>query len=1266
MKSQGIFFRVLPLVFLIAMPLAAQSTGSIVGQVTDGSGAAIAGAKVLVKSVETGVERITTTTSEGYYTVPSLAPAEYVVSVAQPGFRLAVSPATKVDTTATVRVDLALALPDSKTVVQVTARSAVMQTESSMTGDTVTDKELTDLPINGRNTLDLALTVAGVQGEMGSDEAGIGYNVPSPGSGLSVNGGRNGMLAILSDGMNSTSIAYSRATVTFSPDNIEEFRVITSSFSAKYGVTGGGIVSSVSKSGGQDYHGSVSWYTRNPALTARTFYQPTASGMRRNEFSATIGGPVIVPKVYNGRNKTFFFASYEPKRRRDETAQWQNVPTAAERNGDFRNTYVAPGATLPLIYQQMNCVDAACSGLVPMNRATNTTVYPLMCSNCPSDQVGHVIPQSMIDPLSKKLAALIPMPNMPYDSLGRNFIGVQGVTSSDDRWNVKLDQIITSNNHLSIRLTDIPTLSDRYNLVRDYYLAQAPPSDQALTKQAFVSDTHTLSPRIVNEFRGSVTYSDYTRRNPGDLSSANYTKNMFGLPDYTGWGYPQFNTGTITLGPLQNMQFNHETQYQYSDDITIVRGRHTIQIGTDLRWLNQNILSTGLLNAEGGQYLFNNTNTTASGNTSIPTGAGGIAFAGFMLGVPNSINLDGVTVPDYYRWKNAGAYLQDDWKVLPNLTLNIGVRWQYLSPRGEKYNRQATLDVNDPFNVNLTTATGAPNGTAVAFNYLFTGKGTGSDYLEPTHKKNFEPRIGFAWTPETPWAKRGNFVVRGGYGISHVSANSANGSTPYPAFGLGNTSAWNYTQWTGTGTQPVTQSVHPSELVSIGRNIPTVIVDPSVLQIPASGKLCVGCTPADPRISGITNYTFVKTNQMPYIQTWNLTLQEQLKWDLVATVSYMGQKGTHLPSIRFDINAPDATKYAAALDAGIDPTQSVPDPNGATNANGSLKTITLQNLMRPWPELGEIFALGLTNDKSIYHAGTFALERRFASGFGARFNYTFAKSIDTGSDSNADGQNQFNWGFTMIQNPGDIKANRSVSMFDTKHRFNVTTNADLPFGVGKKYLNRPGLVNHLAGGWSLSAIGSLYSGRPFQPLLGDANGIPSITGYSIVRPDIVPGVPLINPLWTKANASTVPYFNPLAFSRPAYGKTGNAPRTLDSARLPWEPGLNLSLAKNIYPFENRKRYAQLRFEAFNALNHTWFTTNPNSSYKIFNSQPTISRTGLSLAGQIPYLIGTNAGAFPVGSRNYYIAQTYNVNFGVFNMNNNNPGRQISIALKLNW
>jgi hypothetical protein len=1252
----------------IGLPYAiAQSTGSIVGQVTDLSGAAVPGAKVVVTSVETGLQRPTTTTSEGFYSVPALAAANYTVTAEMAGFKNSVSPAAKVDTTVTVRVDLVLVPQDSKTTIDVSARAPALQTETSMTGDTVTDKELTDLPLNGRNTLELAMTVAGVQGEMGSDEAGIGYNVPSPGSGLSVNGGRPGMLGIMSDGMNATSIAYSRATVTFSPDNIEEFRVITSSFSAKYGVTGGGIISSVSKSGGQEYHGSAFWFTRNPALTARTFYQPTASGMRRNEFGATFGGPVRIPKVYNGKGKTFFFVSYEPKRRRDENAQWAHVPTAAERGGDFRNSWVSPGATNPLLYQQFDCVDAACSGLRWTNRATSSTVYPLFCANCPADQVGHVIPKAMLDPTAQKFLSYVPMPNQPYDSQGRNFMGVQGVSSTDDRWNVKVDHNVSANNHLSGRFTDIPNLSARYNLVRDYFLAQAPPSDQAITRQAYISDTHTISSRIVNEFRAAVTHSNYTRHSPGDLSSVNYTKDLYGLPNFTGWGYPKIVTDFLTMGPLQDMQNNYENQYQIADDITIVKGRHNIQMGIDLRLLQQNTLSSGLLFSSGGQYNFNSVNSTASGNTSIPTGAGGLAFASFLMGVPNGISLSGASIPYYYRYKTDAAYFQDDWKVKSNLTLNVGVRWQYVSPRSEKYNRQATLDVDHPFKTDTTTATGAFNGSVIAFNYLFTGAGTGSNYLEPTHKLNFEPRFGFAWTPDLLWSKRGNFVIRGGYGISHTNSNAANGATPYPAFGLGNTSAWNYTQWTGTGAAPVTQTGKTNQLVSIGRNIPVVLTDPTITQIPESGTICQGCVPADTRVSGITNFTFVKSNKAPYIQTWNLTMQGQMKYGLVASVAYMGQKGTHLPSVRYNLNAPDPVKFAEALDAGIDPTQSVPDPYGRVNANGSLKTVTRQDLMRPWPTVGDVYVLGVTNDLSIYHAGTASLERRFGSGFGARFNYTFSKSIDTGSDSTNDGQNQFNWGFTKVQQPGNLKLNRSVSMFDSKHRFNLTMNSELPFGAGKKYLNRKkGVVNQLVGGWSLNAVGSLYSGRPFPVTLGDANGIPSITGANQVRPDLVLGVPAINPLWTKEGASNIPYFNPMAFSRPAYGKMGNAPRTLDWMRTPWQPGLNASLFKNIYPFENKKRNAQLRFEAFNVLNHTWFTTNPNSSMTIFSSAPTISRTGLSLAGQIPYLIGKNSSSFPVGSREYYVAQTYNVNFGVFNMGNNQPGRTISIALKLNW
>ena len=672
---------------------------------------------------------------------------------------------------------------------------------------------------------------------------------------------------------------------------------------------------------------------------------------------------------------------------------------------------------------------------------------------------------------------------------------------------MKIDHTVSDKNHLSARFTNIPNMSNRYSLIRDYYMAQAPPSDQAITRQVFLSDTHTLTPRIVNEFRASLTHSNYTRRNPGDLSQVNYTKDLFGLPNATGWGFPKMTTGMLNLGPLQDMQNNFENQYQAADDVTIMVGRHNVQFGMDLRFLQQNTLSSGLLYSCCGAYNFSPVAPTASGNANIPTGSGGLGFANFLLGVPNGVQLSGASVPYYYRYRTAAAYFQDDFKVKSNLTLNLGVRWQYVSPRAEKYNRQASLDIEHPFEVSTTNAAGAYNGTVMAFNYIFTGAGTGSKYLEPTHKRNFEPRIGFAWSPRTKWSRRRGFVIRGGYGISHTNSNAANGSTPYPAFGLGNTSAWNYTQWTGNGAAPVTQTAKPNEVVTIGRNVPRVNVDPTITQIPKDGKLCQGCVPADPRVSGMTNYTFARRNNAPYVQTWNLTLQMELKGGLVGSLSYMGQKGTHLPSVKYNINAPDPHEFAAALDQGLDPSQSVPDPYGRVDGRGNLRNVTLEDLMRPWPTVGDVYVLGVTDDLSIYHAGTASLERRFANGIGVRFNYTYAKSIDTGSDSTNDQQNQFNWGFSKTQDPGNLKSNRSVSLFDSRHRFNLTMNADLPFGKGKRFLSRRGWVNHVVGGWSLNAVGHLYSGRPFAATLGDANGVPSISGMIVVRPDLVQGVP---------------------------------------------------------------------------------------------------------------------------------------------------------------
>ena len=1243
-----------------------QSTSTVTGQITDSSKAAIGKAKVTVIAIETGVRYPAVSSEDGYYTVPALPPIRYRVEASHPGFELATSSEFKLDTTETARVDLTLRPARSKQSIEVSESASVIETEVSSVGSTVSQKEIANLPLDGRNSLQLALTLPGVAGDVGADEGGIYQTVPSAGANLVISGGRTASSAFLADGASATSVTLGRQTVTFSPDTVQEFRVITSTFSAKYGVTGGGIVSTVSKSGTNDVHGSAFWYQRNPSLGARQFNSPLPPPFRRNEFGLTTGGPVWIPKLYNGKNRTFFFASFEPKRWIDAVVNYTRVPTAEERQGDFRNTWVPNGQSIPLLYQQVNCAPSPtqCNQLVPLNRATNTTVYPLFSAgDADPTKAGRVIPKQFLDPLAQKLLAGVPLPNMPYDASGNNYVGARGVTGRDDRWNVKIDHNFTPNNRLSVRYTNIPNYSERYLLRQGDYSLASYPSDSSVTRQLFANSTLVLARNIVNEFRVNYTYSDYSSIAPGSLGTTNFTKE-FGLPSITDYGYPRFSfsgspsylSPSLGLGNAQLLGDYRERQYQFSDDVTITQGRHTLQMGFDWRQLGSDVKAGGLGDACCGTYTFS-TALTSSGNANIPTGAGGNPFASFLLGVPNSATLRGVLVPYEYRWKVASAYFQDDWKIRPNLTLNLGLRWQYVSPRGETSNRQASIDLDNP--VPLKDAQGRTNGFTL--NYVYAGF-NGSKYLEPVHKANFEPRIGFAWQPGLFGLNRGhNLVIRGGYGISHAPS-TGRGRDPLPDFGAGSGGSWNYTQWNGTGPQPLTQSANPQNLISIGRNAPTVIADPLILEIPADGKLCAGCTPRDPRVPSGNLVAFAKQNTVPYIQTWNLAVQRALTQRWVLTATYMGQKGTHLYSPIFNLNNPDVQKYQALLDSGGDPLQTVPDPFSRVDASGNIRTVTLQDLMRPYPTLGDITVAGVTNSNSIYHAGFAELERRFAGWYGFRFNYTWSKSIDNASSGSTDSGS---WTNGRFQNATDLRANRSVSFYDSRHRFNITSNVALPFGYGHR-LAGGRLVNHLIGNWSLNALAAYYSGTPFSPYLGDTNGIPGgNTRPQQIFPDMVPGVPLINPRWNKSVANSIPYINPEAFARPAFGRLGNAGRTLDYLRNPWIQNLNASLFKEIYPFENRQRYIQLRGEFFNVLNHTFFQFNPNASPQIFTGTVPATRTGLSLAGPIPYYPGRTT-PFPSGSREAVLAQAYNPNFGLLQAANNAPGRIIQFAIRLYW
>ncbi|MBI4904322.1 MAG: carboxypeptidase regulatory-like domain-containing protein [Acidobacteria bacterium] len=1249
---------------LLCQALPAQQDGFVSGQVHDATGAAIPAAKVWTQSVDTSAISEAKTGSEGDYIILGLAPGEYVVQAEHPGFQRA-KLKIRVESGAREKLDILLTPSETKTIVEVTGDPPHVETESGVLTTSFTEKEMQYMPLQGRNALELAILVPGVVGDPGSDEAGVFLDVPSAGAGLSVGGGRTGSAAILADGAGANSVGIGRATVTFSPDTIQEFQVITSTFSAKYGVSGGGVINTVSRAGTNQMRGSLYWYHRNPTLNARQFNRPFPNNNRRQEFGLTLGGPVRIPKVYDGRRKTFFFGSYEPRYYFDQIDIYTRFPTVEERNGDFTNMYVAPGQRRPMLYQQMRCVPspANCANLTQINRPTATAEFPLFTAADPNPaRRGLVIPAYMIDPGIKKLLETVPLPNKPFDAQGYNYFGTRGLDGTDGRWNLKVDHMVTNKNRVSGRFSDVPIFSDRYRIAKDN-IFQTYPSDISNTKQVLLTDTYTVTPTIVNELRAAYTFADYSRTAPGELATNNYTRDFFGLPNATDWGYPLFQSGwgNYGLDAGSGLGNYRENQFQLSNDVTMVRGKHIFSMGGDARLLQLNMASSSLQNACCGTYAWAAAQTN-SGNANTPGGTGGVQFASFLMGVPNAITIRSVIIPYYYRWKVGAAYFQDDYKLRRNLTLNMGIRWQYSSPRSEKFNRQATADLAHPTEV--LDATG--NLRSFTYDYLFSGFDGRSKYLEPPHKRNLEPRFGFAYSPKFGFLRGRMFVIRGGYGISHP-ASTGRGRNPVPDFGAGTAGSFAYTRYTTGATPPRTQSVSPQYLIGIGRNQPVLTHDPRVLQVPDGGKLCLNCAgTVDPRLPSGGLVMFEQNTKSPYTQTWNLTVQSEMPLNSVLTMSYLGTKGTHLYSPLLGINFPDRDGYAELLEEGLDPNEQIEDPFGRVDARGVPLKITRVNLLRPIPTVGDVNIAGITNSTSIYHAMTASWDRRFSRGLFFRANYTWGKSIDTSSDGSLSATNIYLWGNTRVQDAWDLRANRSVSNYDTRHKLNVAGTLQLPVGRGKKLLKqRPRMVGILVDNWTAGNIFTLTSGMPFSTYLGDANGLPGgVTGNERIRPDIVLGVPLINPRWSKRVANDVPYFNPEAFARPEFGHTGNAPRTLDWARQPWRITLNSNVLRDLYPFENRRRYFQIRAEAFNAMNHVNFMSTANETFSLFASGVPATRTGVPLQGPIPYLWGVGSANFKAGTREAILAQYYNQNFGKLWRDRNSAGRIFQFALRL--
>lgn len=1185
---------VAPIVFLcLAAVVHAQShKGGINGTVFDATGAVVAGATVVITNIGTGESWQLTTSGSGSFSAPLLDPVEYRITADAPGFKTSILPKVKVDTATTATVKVTLQLGELTAETTVAAEAPVVPRASGTSGQTITERQIVEMPLNNRSVLDLALTVANVSGAAGTEDPEMGSEFPTPGFNLFVNGGRAGSTSILADGARNTGVGLGRAIVTFSPDTVREFTVQTSNFSAEFGQTGGGVINMSTKSGTNRYEGLLYWYHRNPALNASPFTTATVNrpdaNRRQHQFGLTYGGPVQLPPPirYDGRNRTFFFFAAEPRYYFDSSPANVLLPTDAMRRGDFSNLVSVPGGVTTrdvaermglqwqpvTLYNQFELVG---NQLRRRTLAAGQT-FPEFANN--------IIPPQMLDPLNLELLKYLPPAGEYFlDTNGnlRNYADTNFIKNLERRMTVRLDHHLTQNNRLNGRYTQVPIRGDRgrgnFEVGRDEVNTGG--TDYSWSRQMMLTDTHILSGSLFNELRLNYTYGRFTRNFPPgfDALSGRNLSTELGLPSLTPGGLPEFITGLGNIGWSQSQQNeNAEHTYGIANTLSWVQGRQTWKFGVDL--LQQRLKTIPMFGASGGRYEFAR-NTLLTNSTGAGTGTGGTGFAQYLLGTYNLITLRDTLIPYYYQWNSAAAFVQNDWQIRSNLTLNLGLRYSLQLPRTEKYDRQGAfrpdLAVEYPLPQPVTLPTGQVVTTALVPPFAYSGRGGRSRYITPIDWNGWEPRLGFAWVPGFGWNETGRLVLRGGYGLSHASLTGL-GRNPSPDFAAGT-----------TGYTFDSRVTDPAFVGRVCCNQPLWIPRSAeeALNIPGDGLLFLdGINIAANAVS--------ENVRVPALHSWSATIGYELPAQTAIELTYNGSRGVNLFLPPINLNPVPFELSEAYLAQGLNPLTAVPDPLGRRDANGNVINVAQGYLGTKYLGFQNLNVMLDSRASSKYHAGTVSVRRRHTQGLSYTVNYTYGKSMDNASDSGGVRFTDFNPvrtnGHVIFGAP--LSDDWSVSTFDVKHAFSASFLYDLPFGRNRALLsNANAFINGIVGGWSMSGVGRIQGGVPLVIVLRDDNGLGIAGNVRAIRPDLVPGVPLRNPNWSSScpvGQECEPWFNPAAFMRPPKGTLGNAPRAIDDARWPTQEFFDFSLQKN-FGLRNGRRL-QFRVDLINALNHPVF------------------------------------------------------------------------------
>jgi hypothetical protein len=1137
-------------VALLAMPLLAQSTGSIVGTVKDSTGAVIPGATVTLTNLGTADKRTAVTEGNGSYRFLNLPPANYRLDFELKGFKHLTREPVTVPVERAVLIDAALELGNISETVEVTAETPLMDTQSATLSQVVEAKTVQEMPINGRNVMNLLGLVPGVVpqgstvGHTINSNQSAGHTNNQAFNNYQIGGGIAGHSSAYLDGAPTIGLGGNSVQLIAMQDAVQEFRVATNNVGVEYGRFGGGVVNMATKSGTNEFHGSAYEYFRNKVLNANDFFANAAGQPRpafnQNQYGITLGGPLR-------KDKTFFFFGWERFKAIIGQTQLAFEPTDAERTGDFSaDLGASTGVINPCTGQPV------LKGQI-FDPLTTRTVDGKTCRD---PFAGNKIPANRIDFTANVMANVLKYWRSPNTNLpGGNFSNSPTAGGTQQQFNGRVDENLSDRHRLFARFT-YWRVND-ISMSRQSNLTGGAASNQN-THQAVLGDTYSFSPTLVMENRLSFLRGYYDDNPPSDgfdlsqfgppWASLNGLVTFRQLPGPTVTGY--FGGGSRGWQGMNVLSRNYRDTWALSSNMTKISGRHTIKFGGEVRLMDQSPIS---MSNSSGIFNFNNDFTSYNGTTT--ANAAGMAYASFLLGNPTSGTLGTAQMAAQYAWYQ-GYYLGDAWQVNNKLTLNYGVRWELPGAYAEKHDAATVLlpDKTDP----LSSATGL----SLKGQLALVNSTDWPDRTTQTQKYNIiVPRIGFAYRLTN------STVVRAGYGISTLPMDLSGGA-PSNSPILSASTRMN-TSVNNAGLIPLNTLSNPFPAGGVVGTVQQSILLPAGRSYNLAG------------LEGLSISGPVPGQPYAYMQQWNLNIQRELGAGLILEIGYAGAKGTHMPLGSLGLNQLDS-KYFSMGSALTATAATNPLAGKVVSTSSFYKTITQGQLLRPYPQFTNVTNSSNNSGISNYHAMQVRLEKRFGAAGVVQGNYTWSKSM---GDLDTTASNLELRTIGAYQDYSNPRAEYSLSASDVPHRLVSSYVLELPIGKGKRFAaGATGLVGGLISGWSINGIVNFQSGFPLS-LIAASNTLSNSFGAGAIRPNRVAGC---DPVKTgRAQDRYSQWFNTACFQQPGSYSFGNEGRVDPVLRNHGVNNIDLTLGKSTAITERVKLVFKTEF--FNLFNRVQFS-----------------------------------------------------------------------------